>query len=1026
MGSRAAVETYLNSLRDIAGAPSTTEFSYRPALKTLIEALALCLNRPLARLTLEPGHITDAGAPDAVLYGPTSEELIGYIESKNLGKDLDNLTGRDLVQFDKYRKGMPILVYTNYLDFRLYENAQMTGEVTLCREQQITGAGSLRRIVERKATDVACFFDRFLQLSTPAVADAGTLARLLAHKAHLLEGVLLNLLNREQPSAQLQGQLEAYRQWLIPDLTPEQFADYYAQTLTYGMFFAAFENGQRSPPLPFTRANLLTLLPAAVKPVRAIFQLLAGQFLPEELDWIVDDLMRLLEKADLGAIAYQLGRSRDPTVHFYETFFGVYDPAEREMRGVYYTPDEVVSYIVRSVDKLLRVHFGKEDGLASPDVTLLDPALGTGTFVTHALRQVAENFGPAYAGDVRDHLREHTLRKWYGFELLAAPYVLAYLKLGQTLEQLGVTDVAPQIYLTNTLSEHEFPPTLPGPFEQAISEDGQAAARVKGEERILVVLGNPPYSGTSYNVYDKVDDYKYVDREPLGERNPKWLQNDYVKFIRWAEWKIAEAEEAGYQYGVVAFVTDHSYLNNITFRGMRKHLIDHFTRIYVLNLHGNSRMREVPPAGVPRDDNVFDIKQGVAIGIFVREAGQEGAAEVFYADLWGDRQWKYDYLEAHDVTLTDWTPLDPVAPYYFLLRRELPDLAEEYRRWPSIDQMARVKSIGIATGQDSLVYDYERQPLQDRFSELLAAQEVEIVPCTFRVFDSRWLCYGRAVVTRRREETMRHLFRPNLALLTFRNTSITIRQRVFVSRNVVKDKALSGQANCHVFPLYLYTDAPAASNQMALDMGEGTAWEPNLAATLLPNLAAEYGMEATAEEVFYYTCGILSAPSYQEEFESLLQVDFPHIPFTADYDVFCEMAEGGKRLVELYLLEAPDLQGLDNLTVGFPISGDNIVQRGYPRFTVQDGRVHINNRQYFEGITQQMWDYKVGSFNPLERWLKERRGRILSPDERRHYETFATAVAKVLEELPRLDGTWRLVRNGGWFNPLDSAVDTAD
>jgi len=630
MSTQHIVQTYLTSLRQTVSAPNATEHSYRPAIETLIKDLAQHLNRPLAHFTLEPGHVTAAGAPDAVLYGSTDRDLIGYLETKDLGKDLDHLSGHDLQQFNRYRAAFPNWVLTDYLDFRLYEDGQMTHQVMLCHRQQVTGTTSLGQIARQKADDLAAPFDRFLQLSTPQVAEAKSLARLLAHKARLLEGVLLRLLTNDHPNPQLSSQLEAYRRWLIPDLTPEQFADFYAQTLTYGLFFAAFENSQRTPPQPFTRANLLALLPAAVRPVRAIFQLLAAQFLPDELDWIIDDLMRLLEQADMGAIATQLGQSRDPTVHFYETFLSQYDPALREMRGVYYTPDEVVSYIVRSVDQLLRQHFGKADGLASPDVTLLDPALGTGTFLAHALRQVADNFGPAHAGDLPDHLRQHTLKKWYGFELLAAPYVLAHLKLGQVLESLNAPEAAPQVYLTNTFSEHEFPPALPGPFEQAISEDGQAAQQVKAEEKILVILGNPPYSGTSANpsegvvkvlpgqTYERngrtlratremeiaqktaigrlIEDYRV-----LGERNPKWLQNDYVKFIRWAEWKIAEAEQAGYQHGIVAFITDHSYLNNISFGGMRKHLLDRFNRIYVLNLHGNSRMREVPPPGVEGD-----------------------------------------------------------------------------------------------------------------------------------------------------------------------------------------------------------------------------------------------------------------------------------------------------------------------------------------------------------------------------------------------------------------------------------------
>ena len=796
----------------------------------------------------------------------------------------------------------------------------------------------------------------------------------------------------------------------------------------------------------------MNLLPAGVRPVRAIFQMLAAQFLPEELNWIINDLMRLLERADLGAIATQLGQSRDPTVHFYETFLSQYDPALREMRGVYYTPDEVVSYIVSSVDQLLRQHFGKADGLASPDVTLLDPALGTGTFFAHALRQVADNFGPAHAGDLPDHLRQHTLKKWYGFELLAAPYVLAHLKLGQVLEGLNVPDAAPQVYLTNTLSEHEFPPTLPGPFEQAISEDGKAAQRVKGQEKILVVLGNPPYSGHSYNEYDRVDDYKFIDGQPLGERQSKWLQDDYVKFIRWAEWKIAEAEQAGYQHGVVAFITDHSYLKGIIHRGMRAHLLNRFSYIYILNLHGNSRIREPLPPGVSKDENVFDIQQGVAIGLFVREAGHQGQAQVFYQDLWGKQQDKYDYLADHDVITTQWTSLQPDVPFYFFIERDLPDLADEYHAWPSVTQLFVSYSLGIISARDRFAYAPTQAELDARLDTFADVQRysdesfieqynlrdtsswtltdvraklnrngvdaAKVVQCQYRPFDWQWTYYSKNVLERPLENVLSHLLQPNMALVTFRHTRRPTPMRVFAARHVVDARLLSSESNCYALPLYRYTDQPDANGQISLDMSGGVGREPNLDARLLLALTTQYKMDATPEQVFQYLYGVLNAPDYQTEFETLLHVDFPRIPFTADYDAFCQMAERGQRLVALHLLEAPDLQGMANLTVGYPVAGNDRVERGYPQYNPTEGHVHINPTQYFEGITQAMWDYKVGGYNPLEKWLKDRRGRILSTDDRRHYETFATAIGKALEELPQVEAAWQLIREGHWFDPL--------
>jgi predicted helicase len=1049
MSARKIIHTYLTELRKVAEAPHTTEHSYRAILKTLMQDIAQHLDRPLARITIEPGHITEAGAPDLILYGATDQNLIGYVETKDLGKDLDHLGGHDARQFCRYRAAFPAWIFTNYVDFRLYEDGQLTHHVNVCHQQQITGDINLNHIARQKADELSSLFDRFLQLSTPNLADAQSLARLLAHKARLLESILVKMLIDEAPDDQLISQLEAYRRWLIPDLTPERFADFYAQTLTYGLFFAAYENSQRTPLQPFNRSNLLNLLPDTIRPIRAIFQMLAAHLLPAELDWIVDDLVRLLEQADLGAISTQLGKSRDPVVHFYETFLSQYDPDLREKRGVYYTPDEVVSYIVASLDQLLRKHFDKADGLASPDVTLLDPALGTGTFFAHALRQVADNFGPAHAGDLPDHLRRHTLKNWHGFELLAAPYVLAYLKLGRVLEELNVSDVTPQVYLTNTLTEHTFPQTLPGPFERAVSEDGKAAQRVKGQEKILVVLGNPPYSGTSYNTYDKVDDYRV-----MSERARNWLQDDYIKFIRWAEWKIAEAEQSGYQHGVIGFITSHVYLNGLIHRGMREHLLNHFSHIYILNLHGNSRIREPLPPGVERDENVFDIQQGVAIGLFVREAEHQERGSVFYADVWGKRQQKYEYLASYDVTQTDWEQLNPTQPFYFFIQRDLPDLADAYRAWPSVKRLMPLHSQAIVSARDAFVYDFDRQTLIDRMSDFAIAQGDEnaidrkfgvhntrefeiaeaqralsknfsepeekenIIRALYRPFDWRWLYYSDDVIEWPRKNVLGHLLKPdNIALVTFRHTRRPTQMRALAARHVVDARLLSSESNCYAFPLYRYNHHPDANGQVGLNMN-GTGREPNIDAQLLLTLSQVYETDITPEEIFHYIYGVLNTPGYQDEFEELLMVDFPRIPFTADYDVFHQVAKQGQRFVALHLLEAPDLRGVTNLAVGYPLNGDNKIERGYPNYNPTEERVHINPTQYFQGITPAMWAYHVGGYNPLEKWLKDRCSHTLNVDERRHYETFATAIAKILEQQPQLEKTWQLVRHGHWVNPF--------
>jgi predicted helicase len=375
----------------------------------------------------------------------------------------------------------------------------------------------------------------------------------------------------------------------------------------------------------------------------------------------------------------------DPVVHFYETFLKAYDPKVREMRGVYYTPEPVVSYIVRSIDHLLKTRFNKPQGLADDNTLILDPATGTATFLYMVINEIYQaNTGKGQQGLWDNYVAEKLLPRIFGFELLMAPYAVAHLKLGLLLQETGYEFQSDQrlgIYLTNTLDEAiKHSETL---FAKWISEEANAAAEIKKDKPIMVVLGNPPYSGHSANkgewARQLVERYKTVDGKPLGEKNSKWLQDDYVKFLAFGQWRIERTGQ-----GILGFITNHSYLDNPTFRGMRQSLMNTFTDIYILNLHGNSKKKEVAPDG-GKDENVFDIQQGVAICLLVKEPDKTEPARVHYADYWGLREGKYQALVEADISVTEWEELKPDSPYYFLIKRDETDLAEYMKGWKLTD-----------------------------------------------------------------------------------------------------------------------------------------------------------------------------------------------------------------------------------------------------------------------------------------------------------------------------------------------------
>ncbi len=535
--------------------------------------------------------------------------------------------------------------------------------------------------------------------------DAKSLAVELAKRTRFLKDEVVAEELREEASGKrgfILGFYEAFKTYLISGITHEEFADLYSQTVAYGLFAARTRaEGE------FSRKIAYDNIPQTIGILRDVFRFISLGDLPKPMEWIVDDIAEVLDVTDVKKILrrfFHEGKGKDPIVHFYETFLAEYDPKTRERRGVYYTPEPVVSYIVRSLHLLLKQEFNRADGLATESVTALDPAAGTLTFLAEASSLAVQEFTAKYGSGAREEfIRGHILKNFYAFELMMAPYAIGHLKMSFLLEELGyrlAEDERCKLYLTNTLDMKELEQT-PLPGMASLSEESHLAGKVKKEQPILVILGNPPYSGHSTNVYEEVRAYYQMDGKSLGEKNPKWLQNDYVKFIRFAQVKIEQAGE-----GLLGFITDNSYLDSPTFRGMRRSLMQSFNEIYLLDLHGNSNKKERCPDG-SEDKNVFDIMQGVAIILCVKRKGDASEAKVRHAELWGKREEKYGRLSQDDVGSTPWRELTPNADSYPFVPRD-ERLSEQYGKWPKIPDIFPVNSVGIVTARDSLTIKWNR------------------------------------------------------------------------------------------------------------------------------------------------------------------------------------------------------------------------------------------------------------------------------------------------------------------------------
>ncbi len=1085
----ADINVYLEEVRGELNTGVALEHAYRPALKKLLEAIGQQI-----KAVNDPKHI-DAGAPDFVVL--RGDVPIGYVECKDVGKDLDDVEESE--QIKRYHS-LGNLIVTDYVEFRWY----VGGEKRLTARLGSVDKRRIRSDREGKAA-VADLLMQFAMQEAVTVGTAGELARWMARITREVDRLILRTYEQEGEDGPLHAQKAAFQKALIPDLSDEQFSDMYAQTMAYGLFAAAVRWDEEGRQGDFTRWTVERWLPPTNPFLKKLFHTIAGVDLPEQVSWLVDDgLVGLLKRADLGEIVRDFGkatRQDDPVVHFYEDFLAAYDPALRERRGVYYTPEPVVSYIVRSVDWLLKEKFGRPDGLADERTMVLDPAAGTGTFLYFVIQlihqRLVEEQGQAGAWD--EYVQRHLLPRIFGFELLMAPYSVAHMKLGIQLQETGYQFGSNQrlgIYLTNTLEEAI--KTSQGlPFLQYIAEESGEAAKVKRDKPIMVVLGNPPYSGHSANRSEEptdvakgmsyvvgwqagkdgrarpiqrvakkplkgvnqptfigrlLRDYYFVDGESLGERNPKWLQDDYVKFIRFGQWRIEQTGE-----GILAFVSNNGYLENPTFRGMRQQLIQAFDEIYILDLHGSTKRQETAPDGSP-DDNVFDIQQGVCIGVFVKKQGGDQTTKIYHGDLWGRRESKYRWLLESDIRSLR-TEVVPGKPFYLFTPQDV-NLKAEYHEFTKIVDVMPVNVLGFQTHRDSFAIAFEEDEIRARIGEMredhindqqlrerydikdsrewklqdarkelrqIEHWEKDVTGCLYRPFDTRPCYFSDIVMDRPRRELMDHVVHKGNLVMGVGRQGQAVNDPVWSLMTVSQlpvDANVFRRGGVTCCPLYLYPDPNKLLEDFDWPPGKDGR-RPNLNPDFVHEMAAKLGLafvtEGTGdlaetfgpEDVFHYIYAVFHSPAYRERYAEFLRIDFPRVPLTGDRALFAQLAGKGAELVSLHLMKHPKL---GQLITSFPVKGSNEVASRHPRYVEPDeehgGRVYINKKQYFEGVEPDVWEFHVGGYQVLDKWLKDRKGRELAWEDVKHYQRIVVALKETMRLMEEIDAA--IEAGGGW------------
>jgi hypothetical protein len=1029
---------YLRRLAELARRGDAREESHYGALQELLEGYAAASGRPGVRVTVMPKRTEEGVVIDLQVW--RGARIAGYVEAKRPGANLD--AAEESPQMKRYLAAFPNVLLTDFYELRHYRRER--------RERRERPAREEERAVERAriesclapyyadpltevsgAAAAAALLDRFLDFAAPRPASAAALAAALAHRARFLALAIEGLLAEDaERTSELAGSYQAFAEFLLPGLTEREFADLYAQTLAYGLLAARWQ-----APGEFELKTVLDHIPRGNGILRDAFRTIALADPRPRIAWIVDDIVEHLAAAEVRALLsrrFDPGTSRDPILHFYETFLAEYDADLRKRRGVYYTPRPVASYVVRSVDTLLRERLGRPDGLADGGVTLLDPAAGTLTFVAEAFHTAVSGYRARYgAGSVPALLRDHLLRHFHAFELMMAPYAIGHLKMSLLLAEEGVP-LAPgerfPLFLTNAL-EFEDLKQSNLPLMAALSRESREAGRIKNEARIAVVLGNPPYSGHSYNQGKSIrallhrypealgrdEGYYRVDGHPLAERNLKWLQDDYVKFLRLAQWKV---EQNG--WGVVGFVTNHSYLDNPTFRGLRRSLLATFDEVYLLDLHGNQKKGERGAAGGP-DENVFSgVRQGVAICLLVKFPGPRrprrlgAATRAFRADLRGRTEEKLAWLAEREQKTTPWTEIFPCPPFYYFVRQDA-RREEEYRRGVPLPEIFPRHSVGVVTARDAFVLAFDRRELLDRI-RLFRSSQWKILPKEWgledrggfaverareraredvdwqeslteilhRPFDVRHLFYADYLVARPRRQLMRHMGKPGENLGLVCPAQHKEEPGALVTDRMAGHKAVSAYDVNSLFPLYL--DDPLLGRT------------PNVAPGLLARLGEAHGREPSPEELLGYVYAILYSRPYRERYKEMLSRGFPRIPLTRDGGLFALLAALGTELIDLHLLRSPVLAApgsrLEPQGSGTLGSG----KRWRRDYRPDEGRVYVNPEgQSFDGIAPAVWAYRIGGYQVLDRWLSGRAGRTLGKEEQEAFVKTVAALTLTLE-----------------------------
>ncbi len=1049
------LKAYLENIKDIS--TNDKEHTHRTALQNLLQAIKDNQDKQnKISIKQEPNNDKEGrGAPDFLI---TKDFLtLGYIENKRVNANLDNIITSD--QILKYTKLSPNIILTDYLRFILL-SLNDKNEIIICKEVKICSLDEIKSVIKNqslldtKTQELNELFSIFFSKIPNPINSALDFANHLSLRTRILKDELLLSSKNET----LLSLFNTFKETLYKELSYEEFCDSFAQTLTYSLFLAKLNNDTAKE---IDLNNAKKFIPKSFPLIRSMSGFLDDSFENlENIKWLLEEIINIINHIDITSIIKELNKTgekdlfnrptilsthKDPYLHFYETFLASYDPKLREVRGVYYTPAPVVIFIINAIDEALKQDFNHKKGLSEAldkNITLLDFATGTGTFLLEAFRKALE---PISKNSV-NYNPKALIDKFCGFEFLIAPYTIAHLKISQSFKEEFNSplndDESLKIALTNTLysksisKEQNDQNTLFTLID--LTREFKKAQKIK-EEQILIITGNPPYSGASSNKGLYEDEIKisyglepskanlskeqkkyinlyfqektkqntntfkaiYEKHKLENEKNPKWLLDDYVKFIRFAQSKIDSQEN-----GIFAFISNNSFLDNPTFRGMRYSLMQSFDKIYILNLHGDTRKKEKAPDG-SKDDNVFDIMQGVSINIFIKQNSKVKNTKIYYHDLYGKRKDKYEFLYENDLNSIKWTLVKNNEPFYLFLPQNN-DLLEEYNKGISVKDMFMLSGVGICSKRDNIVFHNNKENLMQLLKDFNTKTKDElykiydigedsrdwkldsaikavnkncdnlenfIKKCHYRPFDKKWTYYienSKAFMAYPVYDIFEHfLENENIGLICDRGTKLNNIDNIFISSKII-DLHLVGSGS-YIYPLYLY---PTTRSKKFLKKENPNFNEENFTSKIenfkesFRTFIDEFYKEKfSPEDILGYIYAVLFHKIYREKYLDFLKIDFPKIPFTKDKNTFKNLSKLGLKLVNLHLLKNDEL----DFNVGEALFKD-IKNKNFKiqkiKYNKDTKELFINESLYFNKVSPEIYEFKIGGYAVLDKYLK--------------------------------------------------------